>query len=145
MSCTALAFRGILGVRSFDDHKNLKSRKSRGLSTAQSTMAHLMTGFGIGLVWYLSGDTSMDSVKDTLKSLTTPTPYVPNTVTYERMDVEIAAKDSIYEGFPEHDVRLRLDSYVPAIIMIGSFVLFWFASSCRLFFLCSNRVPMPAR
>ena len=102
-------------------------RKSRGLSTAQSTVAHLMTGFGLGCVWYLSGDTSVDSVKNTLKSITTPTPYLFNTVTYERMDVEIAAKGSIYEGFPEHDVRLRIESYLPATIMIGSFVLFWFA------------------
>ena len=40
-----------------DDDQDFEARKSRGLSTAQSTMAHLMTGFGIGLVWYLSGDT----------------------------------------------------------------------------------------
>ena len=87
----------------------------------------------------------MDSVKDTLSSLTTPTPYVPNTVTYERMDVEIAAKNSIYEGFPEQDVRLRLDSYVPAIIMIGSFVLFWFALK-RLFSSVQTQVyTIPAR
>ena len=104
----------------------IKTTTSRGLSAGQSTVAHLMTAFGIGFVWHLSGTSSMDGVQDTMERLFRKSSYVANSVTYERVDVEIAARGSIYEGFPQNDVRLKLDSYLPAAIMIGSSLLFWF-------------------
>ncbi|MDC3321607.1 elongation of very long chain fatty acids protein [bacterium] len=113
--------------------KTSSSRKKATLSIGQAAIAHLFTVLGIGSMAHLSGTgITMNGVIHVIQGLkdelsgTTKKTYFVNTVTYEKVDVEIAAKGSIYEGFPSEDIRLTLDSYAPAVIMIGSTLLFWF-------------------
>eukprot|EP00039_Didymoeca_costata_P003448 m.67748 g.67748 ORF g.67748 m.67748 type:complete len:276 (+) comp11912_c0_seq3:1454-2281(+) len=47
-------------------------------------------------------------------------------INLKTIDVEIAAKDVFGEGFPSETIRLQLDNYVPGLIMVSSFVLYWF-------------------
>jgi len=47
-------------------------------------------------------------------------------VTYEVADLEIIPAGLFGPGQPTEAIRLRLSGYVPALIMVSSFVLYWF-------------------
>lgn len=47
-------------------------------------------------------------------------------VTYEACDYQLAAKDVFGPGLPSEEIRLVLDNHTPAIIMVSSFILYWF-------------------
>lgn len=47
-------------------------------------------------------------------------------VTYDSADLEIVPANLFGEGFPAESVRLQLDSNVPALLMVLSFVIYWF-------------------
>lgn len=46
-------------------------------------------------------------------------------VTYHALDLEIVAKGTLW-GWPETPLRLHLSNYVPGMIMVSSFVLYYF-------------------
>lgn len=51
---------------------------------------------------------------------------MPLDVTYERANIELVAKGVFGGGMPAETIRLQLDNYVPAMIMVSSGVLYWF-------------------
>jgi hypothetical protein len=50
----------------------------------------------------------------------------PFDVEYESMDIEIVAANVFGPGVPAATIRLQLSNYMPAVIMVSSFILYYF-------------------
>jgi len=54
------------------------------------------------------------------------TPTMPFDITYEKMDFEVVPKDAFGPESPAEAIRVVVGNHVPMMVMLGSFVMYWF-------------------